>query len=98
MKIDNNRPDFDTTPAGKVEATRTSELKAGAKAHPSATDQVSVSSGAKLANNAIEAAKNASDIRSEVVDRARALLASGKLGNDSKRLADALINGLLSNQ
>jgi flagellar biosynthesis anti-sigma factor FlgM len=98
MKIDSNRPEFDTTPAGKVEATRTNELKAGVKAHPSVSDKVSVSSGAQLANNAIEAAKKASDVRAEVVDRARALLASGKLGNDSKRLADALINGLLSNQ
>jgi flagellar biosynthesis anti-sigma factor FlgM len=98
MKIDSNRPDFDTTPAGKVEATRTSELKAGAKAHPSVTDQVSVSGDAKLASTAMQAATQASDVRSEVVARARALLASGKLGNDSKRLADALINGLLSNQ
>jgi flagellar biosynthesis anti-sigma factor FlgM len=98
MKIDSNRPDFDATPAGKLDATRASELKAGAKAHPSAADQVSVSAGAKLANSAIDAAKNASDVRSEVVDRAKALLASGKLGSNPERLADAIINGLLSNQ
>jgi anti-sigma28 factor (negative regulator of flagellin synthesis) len=98
MKIDSNRAELETTPAAKLAATRTSELKAGAKAHPSATDHVSVSGDAKLASKAIEAAAKASDIRPEVVARAKALLASGKVGNDPHRLADAIILGLLGNQ
>ena len=97
MKIEGNRPSFDTTPAAKVEAARVADLKAGKGASAAGADQFSVSSDAKLAGTALDAAGKASDIRPEVVERAKALLAEGKVGNDPHKLADALIDSLLKN-
>jgi flagellar biosynthesis anti-sigma factor FlgM len=93
MKIDSNRPNFDATPAGKIEAARVADAKStGARAALRGGDQVSVSAAAQFASSAIDAARNAPDIRPDVVERAKALLADGKVGNDPYRLADALID------
>ena len=97
MKIEGNRPSFDTTPADQVAAARIADVKAGKARVSSGTDQFSVSAGAKLASTAIDAAANTSDIRPDVVERAKALLADHKVGNDPHRLADAIIDGLLGN-
>ena len=96
MKIEGNRPSVDTTPADKVAAARTAGLKTG-KTSSSGLDQFSVSADAKLASAAIDAAANMSDIRLDLVERAKALLADDKVGNDPERLADAIIDGLLKN-
>jgi flagellar biosynthesis anti-sigma factor FlgM len=97
MKIESNRPNLDTTPAGKIDAARTSDAKAAKASSAAGADQFSVSPNAKLASSAIDAATKTSDIRPEVVARAKALLAEGKVGNDPHRLADALIDSLLKN-
>jgi anti-sigma28 factor (negative regulator of flagellin synthesis) len=39
----------------------------------------------------------AGDIRQDKVERARAMLANGELGNDPRRLADAIVARLLEN-
>jgi anti-sigma28 factor (negative regulator of flagellin synthesis) len=97
MKIEGNRPSVDTTPADKVAAARTAGLKTSKASSSSGIDQFSVSADAKLASAAIEAAANTSDIRLDLVERAKALLADNKVGNDPQRLADAIIDGLLKN-
>jgi anti-sigma28 factor (negative regulator of flagellin synthesis) len=103
MKIEGNCQNPDATPAGKVDAARIADVKAGkaskAAGAPSASgaDQFVVSPDAKLANTAVDAAEKSSDIRPEAVARAKALLADGKIGNDPHRLADALIDSILKN-
>ena len=96
MKIDSNRPNFDATPAGKVEATQIADAKAsGARGAKRGGDQVTVSADARFATSAIDAARKTPDVRSAVVERAKALLADGKVGDDPYRLADALIDKAL---
>jgi flagellar biosynthesis anti-sigma factor FlgM len=97
MKIETNCQSLDTTPAGKVDAARTADAKAGKASSKAGADQFVVSTDAKLANTALDAAEKSSDIRPEVVARAKALLAEGKLGSDPHRLADALIDSILKN-
>ena len=96
MRIDSNRPNFDAAPAGKVDATQTTDVKsAGSRTADRRADQVSVSPAAQFASNAIAAAGSAPDVRPDVVERAKALLADGKIGDDPHRLADALIDRAL---
>ena len=59
-------------------------------------DRVEVSADARLLGQAVDAANQAPDIRQEVVERAKAKLAAGEVGNDAGRLADRLIDSLLS--
>ena len=93
MKIDSNRANFDATPAGKIEAAKAADSKsAAASAVRTGADQVRVSADAKFASSAIDAARNTPDVRRDVVERAKALLADGTIGNDPYRLADALID------
>jgi len=96
MKIEGNRPNFDTPATDRIDARR--GVNPTAKDATSATDgndQVRVSSDVQLANTAIQAATRASDVRPDVVERAKALLADGKIGADPQALADTLIDRAL---
>lgn len=95
MKIENQRADLERAGAARTEATTT---KPANTARPGATDgpdQVRVSSGAQLASTAASAAERTSDVRPEVVERAKAAMARGDVGNNPERLADALIDRVL---
>ena len=59
------------------------------------TDRFEKSPDAQLAEMAVRAATQSPDIRPEVVERAKAKLASGELGADVERLADKMIDSLL---
>lgn len=59
-------------------------------------DRVEVSSDARLLSSAVSAAEQAPEIRQDVVERARQKLAAGEIGNDPARLADRIIDSLLS--
>jgi len=61
-----------------------------------AGDRVQVSADARLFGQAVDAAAKAPEIRQDVVERAKAKLAAGEIGNDPARLADRLIDSLLS--
>ncbi len=96
MKIDHTRANLETVAAQQAYAAETRDTKGAERARPSATaDQVSLSTGVQLAQTAAAAAGQTPDVRPEVVARAKALLASGELGNDPGRLADALIDRAL---
>jgi anti-sigma28 factor (negative regulator of flagellin synthesis) len=56
------------------------------------SDSVRLSGDLRLADAAVRLAAVAGDVRPEAVARARALLESGKLGDDPERLADRLID------
>jgi flagellar basal-body rod protein FlgF len=54
-----------------------------------------MSADAALANDAVKAANESPDIRAELVERMRALLAAGELGSDAGALADSLIDSMI---
>jgi flagellar biosynthesis anti-sigma factor FlgM len=55
-------------------------------------DRMRLSPDAQLLQTALVASTQAPDVRADVVERMRALLAEGKVGHDLARLADALID------
>jgi len=63
-------------------------------APPTGSDAVQLSGDVRLADEAVRAASEASDVRPEAVARARALLEQGQLGADLGRLADRIIDSL----
>jgi flagellar biosynthesis anti-sigma factor FlgM len=96
MKIQGDRP------SGVQDAGQTQQVdKAGQQRAPQARgaeagDRVEVSADARLLGKALDAAAKAPEIRQDVVERAKAKLAAGEIGNDAGRLADRLIDSLLS--
>ena len=97
MKIQGDRP------SGVQDAGQTQQVdKAGQQRAPQSRggaeggDRVEVSADARLLGKAVDAANKAPEIRQDVVDRAKAKLAAGEIGNDAGRLADRLIDSLLS--
>lgn len=97
MKIDHNRGGLDHLGGAKTEAVRDERTAAADKAardERSGADKVRVSSTGQLAAAAASAASEASDVRADVVERAKAKLLSGELG-DPGRIADALIDKAL---
>ena len=92
MRIDNNRANFDRIENAKTAAAEAAAKKDGAKAAETSGDSVRLSEIAQFATNAVSAAENAPEIRQHKVERAKAMLADGTLGNDSLKLADALID------
>lgn len=104
MKVDGNRPEHlaDVNQNGsaaqaaqaservqqqRVEQQRASETRG---------DRVELSSDARLVDRAVRAAHSTPEVRPEVVERAKAKLESGELGKDLFRLADKMIDGLLT--
>jgi len=95
MRIDNNLANFDRVESARTEAAQAAPAKAGRAGQTTGGDQVHLSSSVQLASSAATAAASAPDIRQDKVDRARALLEDGKLGNDANKLADVLIDRAL---
>jgi flagellar biosynthesis anti-sigma factor FlgM len=92
MKIDGNRPSLDHAALQRLErAAADAPTQATTAAKATSGDTVQVSADAALANNTIRAVHAAPDVRTDLVERMRALLASGELGNDAGQLADRLI-------
>src|SRR5262245_24084982 len=96
MKIDSNRQTGDTDATSRLEKTgKADRAKHGKGTAPSSQDRVEVSDDAKLLNDALKAVQDSSDVRPDVVERAKKLLESGELGKDSHKLADRLIGEML---
>jgi flagellar biosynthesis anti-sigma factor FlgM len=94
MKIQAERPDelaqaLQTTNNDRSRRTESTSVTDG----PS--DSINVSSDARLLNTAVQAAKDAPEIRPAVVERAKAKLMSGTLGADADKLAERMIDHML---
>src|SRR5260221_7135333 len=91
MKVDNPRVDLSNPvqPAA-ADVARPPVRSTG----PADSDAVRLSANLRLADEAVRAAALSGDVRPAAVAKARALLASGKLGNDLEHLADRIINHL----
>jgi flagellar biosynthesis anti-sigma factor FlgM len=98
VKIDAYRTDIPTEALDRVgrpaSAVGNKDTKASAAA-PAAGDQVRLSSDARLMQNVMQTAEQALNVRQDVVERMRAALASGKVGNDPHALADAILDRLM---
>ena len=97
MKIEGDRP------SGVQDAGQTQHVDKAAQQRSSQArgeraggDRVEVSADARLLGQAVDAASRSPEIRADVVERAKARLAAGDIGNDAARLADRLIDSLLS--
>ena len=93
MIIDGNRVDLLNPGLDRVGgATVQAGNRTTPNAAPATTDAVTLSDDAKLMRTAMHAAGQTPDIRQDVVERMRAALDKGDIGNDPGVLADALIN------
>ena len=95
IKIDGSRLTGDTDATRRVGSGRTQDRTAADRAGAQ-TDRVEVSKDAKLMTSALKAANDSATVRHDVVERMRRLLDSGELGRDSGKLADALIDHMLT--
>lgn len=93
MKIENSRLGFDAS-LGRVDAKKAGDA-AATDASKSSSDRIRVSAEAQLANEAVRLASESSDVRPEVVARAKKLFEAGLVGNDPQAIADALITSSL---
>ena len=98
MRIDGQASPTDAEAARRLESTNPADRPSGTGSARGAasTDRVEVSSDAQLVTAAIRAAEDAPAIRPDAVERARRALEDGTLGNDTDRLADRIIDSLLS--
>ena len=97
MKIDANRSNLDSAALQRLdraaaEAAKQAGQKTGDKA---AGDRVALSADAALATDALKAIQDSPDIRLELVERMRKLMADGELGANVEALADSLIDNML---
>lgn len=93
MRIDNNRANFDRIANAKTAAAEAAAKNDDAKqAGQVGGDSVRLSPGAQFATTAVSAAAKSPEIRQDKVERAKAMLNDGTLGNDPLKLADALID------
>ena len=98
MKIDAYRSDIQAEALDRVgrPVSPVGNRDAGASATAPATgDEVRLSSDARLMQNVMQTAQQALNVRQDVVERMRAALASGNVGNDPHALADAILDRLL---
>jgi len=94
VKIDVSRSEIPTDAPDS--AGRPATQDPGAPEVTSTTsDEVSPSSDARLMQTVMQDAQEALDVRQDVVERMRAALAKGKVGNEPHALADALLDRLL---
>ena len=98
MKIDAYRPNVPMEALDRVgkPATAVGNRDAKASATTPANDEVRLSSDARLMQTVMQNAQQALNVRQDVVERMRAALANGKVGNDPHALADALLDRLIS--
>jgi len=98
VKIDAYRSELSTQVTDRVgRPTNPADNRDGvtdATAVTGSTDEVHFSSGAQLMQTVMQSAQQALEIRQDLVQRMRAALANGTVGNDPHALADALLDRL----
>jgi flagellar biosynthesis anti-sigma factor FlgM len=94
MKIEGQNANLDPAALQRLERAASESGRPAAGARPLAGDSVQVSSDAALANEASRAVAEAPEVRQDLVERMRALLEAGELGNDADALAESLISAM----
>jgi negative regulator of flagellin synthesis FlgM len=96
MKIDGNRPGLDQAALQRLEKAATDSAKQVTSNKVTSGDTVQVSADATLAHDAMKAANETPDVRADLVEKMRALLASGELGKDAGAIADSMIDSMMA--
>jgi negative regulator of flagellin synthesis FlgM len=99
MKIDGQRAELLNQALDRVgRPTGQSGSQTSATSAFSATsnDEVTLSGDAQFIQAAMKAADQAPAIRQDVVEKMRAALAKGEIGNDPQKLADAILDNWLN--
>ncbi len=103
VKIEAARQPSGADPSTRAEAPRKSKRPEGADLAKRATanrpasrvDRVEVSKDAQVLTAALKAASDAPEIRTAAVERALEALRSGRIGQDTARLAERMIDDLV---
>ena len=97
MKIHGDNTSALTGAADQIGKTADQTSASGGRKAPqgTGTDQVTLSPEARVMQTLTEKAGQAPEIRQDVVDRMRALLDKGAIGNDAGQLADSIIDDWL---
>ena len=100
MKIENDKPNPLTGPTDALAPTPSAGSAPAGKTAPaqSRADQLTLSPEAQLLKAAADAAAGDPAVRTELVEKMRALLAEGKIGTDADALAESLLDDVLKNQ
>jgi len=101
MKIENDKPNpltGQTDPLGPAAATGSTPASSTTPTPAATADQLTLSAEAQLLKAAADATTGDLAVRTELVEKMRALLADGKIGTDADQLADSLIDDVLNNQ
>jgi len=101
MKIENDKPNpltGQTDPLDPAGATGSTPASSATPTPTATADQLTLSAEAQLLKAAADAATGEPAVRTELVEKMRALLADGKIGTDADQLADSLIDDVLNNQ
>ena len=98
MKIEGNAPNqpSPTEQTRQTEKAAPTRATVGETSPAAADDRVNLSTDARLVAEVVRAVNQAPEIRQDLVERARAKLEAGEVGADLNRLADRLIDDLLS--
>jgi flagellar biosynthesis anti-sigma factor FlgM len=106
MKVDGNRPEGLASAGQAGSATQAAQaaerleqqrrLEQEARTPAARNDRVELSADARLADSAVRAASRVPEIRQDVVERVRAKLEAGEVGEDLFRLADRMIDSLIT--
>jgi len=100
MKIDGNRLTQDTDATRATEAARKLAerlvTKTAERPAASGTDKVELSSDATVLASALKKTNETTAVRTEVVEEMKRKLAAGEIGKDSGRLADRILDDLLT--
>jgi flagellar biosynthesis anti-sigma factor FlgM len=101
MKIEGHGPN-PLNSTNDAQATAGNERVQGGRSDPGQrgdhvrSDRVEVSDDARLMEDAVRQVQRVPEIRQDVVERARQKLAAGEVGRDPFKLADKIIDSLLS--
>ena len=100
MKIENDKPNPLTGQADALTPTTSAGAAPTGKTAPaqSQADQLTLSPEAQLLKTAADAVAGDPAVRTELVEKMRALLAEGQIGTDADALAESLIDDVLKNQ
>lgn len=97
MKIDSSSFSQETAAAARAASVRPNDHAAGGAKPPADDgDRVELSADVRVMTAAMKAAEEAPEIREDRVARAKALLDSGELGADLLKLADRIIDHLVT--
>jgi flagellar biosynthesis anti-sigma factor FlgM len=98
VKIDAYRSDISADALDRTGKTTTAAGRRDSKDSPAVSagsDELQLSDGARLMQTVMQNAQQALNVRHDVVERMRAALANGQVGNDPQALADAMLDRLI---